>query len=66
MDRERALRELEEFEAQGGWYLPATGKWIRRINGIFFVIEDKKYAVTNRQVVEMVRIECRVQREMTF
>lgn len=66
MDRERALSELEEFQTAGGWYLPATSKWIRRINGIFFVIEDKKYAVTNRQVVEMVRIECRVQRELGF
>ena len=62
MDRERALRELEEFESQGGWYLPATGKWIKRLNGIFFVIEDKKYAWTKRQVVWMVRIDHRSQR----
>lgn len=66
MDRERALRELEEFEAQGGWYLPVTDKWIKRINGIFCVIEDRKYTVTNRQVVEMARIERRVQREVGF
>lgn len=66
MDRERALRELEAFKSQGGWYLPATDKWIRRINSNFFVIEDRKYAVTNRQVVEMARLECRAQRESGF
>lgn len=66
MDRERALRELEGFRTAGGWYLPATDKWIRRINGTFFVIEDKKYAVTNREIVEMVRLEDRAQMEVGF
>ena len=66
MDREMALRELEDFRTAGGWYLPATDKWIRRINGIFYVISDKKYAVTYRQIVEMVRIENRVQMEVGF
>lgn len=66
MDRETALRELEGFSTVGGWYLPATDKWIRRINGIFYVIGDKKYAVTYRQIVEMVRIENRVQMEVGF
>lgn len=66
MDREMALRELKDFRTTDGWYLPATDKWIRRINGIFYVIEDKKYAVTYRQIVEMVRIENRVQMEVGF
>ena len=66
MDRETALRELEGFRTAAGWYLPATDKWIRRINGIFYVIGDKKYAVTYRQIVEMVRIENRVQMEVGF
>ena len=66
MDRETALRELKGFRAADGWYLPATDKWIRRINGIFYVIGDKKYAVTHKQIVEMVRIENRVQTEVGF
>lgn len=66
MDREMALRELEDFRTVDGWYLPATDKWIRRINGIFYVIGDKKRAVTYRQIVEMVRIENRVQMEVGF
>ena len=66
MDRETALRELEDFRTAGGWYLPATDKWIRRINGIFYVIGSKKCMVTYRQIVEMVRIENRVQKEVGF
>ena len=66
MDRETTLRELEPFSTATGWYLPATDKWIRRINGIFYVIDDKKYAVTHRQSVEMARIENSVQMEVGF
>ena len=66
MDRETALRELEDFRTAAGWYLPATDKWIRRINGIFYVIDDKKYAVTHRHIIEMVRIENRTQMEVGF
>lgn len=66
MDRKQVLRELEPFRAVGGWYLPATDKWIGRVNGVFYVIDDRKHAVTHRQIVEMVRIECRVQREVGF
>lgn len=66
MDRETVLWELEPFRVAAGWYLPATGKWIRRINGIFYAIDDKKYAVTHRQIVEMVRLENRVQMEVGF
>lgn len=66
MNREAVLRELEAFRTASGWYLPATDKWIRRINGIFYVIGDKKYAVTHRQIIEMVRIENRVQMEVGF
>ena len=63
---DQATGELKPFSTAGGWYLPATDKWIRRINGIFYVIGDKKYAVTHRQIVEMVRIENRVQMEVGF
>lgn len=66
MDREMSLRELEGFRTAGGWYLPATDKWIRRINGAFYIIDDKKYVVTHRQIVEMVRLENRVQMEAGF
>lgn len=66
MDREMALRGLESFKTVGGWYLPATDKWIRRINGVFYVIDDSKCAVTYRQIIEMVRIENRVQMEVGF
>lgn len=66
MDRETALRELEGFRTAGGWYLPATDKWIKRINGIFCAIDDKKYAVTYRQIIEMVRLENRAQMEVGF
>lgn len=66
MGREKALRKLKEFETPVGWYLPATDKWIRRVNGIFYVIGDKKYAVTHKQIVEMVRLENRTQMEVGF
>jgi hypothetical protein len=66
MNRETALRELEPFRSAVGWYLPATGKWIRRINGIFYVIDDNRHAVTYRQIIEMVRIENRTQMEVGF
>lgn len=66
MDRETVLREMEPFRTVGGWYLPATNKWIRRINGIFYVIDDKKYAVTHKQIFEMVRVENRIQMEVGF
>lgn len=66
MDRGTALRELEPFRTAGDWYLPATDKWIGRINDVFYVIDDRKHAVTHRQIVEMVQIERRVQREVGF
>lgn len=66
MDRETVLRELEGFRTAFGWYLPATDKWIKRINGVFYVIDDKKYAVSYRQIIEMVRFESRVQMEVGF
>lgn len=66
MDREMALREMKDFRTTGGWYLPATDKWIKRINGTFYVIDDKKYVVSHRQIIEMVRIENRTQMEVGF
>ena len=66
MDLEEVPREMEPFRTMGGWYLPATDKWIRRINGIFYVIGNKKYAVTYKQIIEMVRTESRTQMEVGF